>query len=237
MFREGFLSKLGIAYLVASAFSMFSWGQSPAGAPLPPLTRDELIDLCKRPIFRSHPDRVLDDFVRKYKIAFLPTKRDVLYLQQNGVPSVITDQLKFNFASRIMYRVCQFTSSTPADSSFTEVLNTQLETTRFVLKTPGSLLFDKTFDPVPCPAAGPSQVDLAQYPHVGYVLIMGAVDPDENIPAKRNITARLVFVSLQQQATSIVPPLTISTSGPAGFPEAAKQIATWSIKEVENQVN
>jgi hypothetical protein len=225
-----------IVFGLMLACSISCNGQIQSGAPSPPLTRDELVDLCKRPIFRDHPDKVLEDFIRKYKIAFLPTKRDIAYLNENGVSKSITDQLKYNFASRIMYRVCQFTASSPQDSSFTEVLNTRLEATRFKIKTPGSLLYDKTFDPVPCPTGGLSVADLNQYPHVGYVLIMGAVDADEQNPVKRNITARLVFVSREQQAMSIVPPLTVEANGSADFDKVAKQIAEWSIREVENQV-
>jgi hypothetical protein len=209
--------------------------QQPSGAPLVPLTPDELIFLCARPIFRDHPERVLNDFVRKNKIAFLPTKREITFLLQNGVPKSITDELKFNFASRIMYRVCEFEASKAEDRSFTQVLDTQLETTRFVLKAPGSLLFDKTFNPVTCPASGPSQEDIQQFPHVGYVLIMGAVDPDKDNPNNRTITARLVFVSKEQQKTSITTPLVITVKSDE-FSRAARQIAEWSIRTVEGEV-
>src|SRR5262245_7064331 len=105
--------------------------QSPSGAPRPPLTRDEIIDLFARPILRQHPEQVLNDFIRPNKIAFLPTKREIAILRNNGVPESITDELKYNFASRIMYRVCEFEASTPDDQSFTSLLNTVLETTRF----------------------------------------------------------------------------------------------------------
>ena len=39
-----------------------------------PLTGDELIDMFARPIFRDNPQRALNDFIRRNKIAFLPTR-------------------------------------------------------------------------------------------------------------------------------------------------------------------
>jgi hypothetical protein len=209
--------------------------QQPA-MPLAPLTRDELIDLCSRPIFRANPEQVLNEFVRPNKIAFLPTKREVKYLLDNGVPKIITDQLKYNFASRIMYRVCEFTVSRTEDGSFTQILNTQLETERLTLKTPGTLLYDKKFDPVVCPSSGPTEQDLLEFPHVGYVTIRGAVDSVPGDPNKRSITARLVFVSRDQQAMSVVKPLVLDVSSTTNFPTAAKTIAEWSIHSVEEEV-
>ena len=198
-------------------------------AALPPLTPDDLIDLSARP-------SLLDEYVRKYKIAFLPAKQDVAYLSENGVPRAVTSELKRNFASRITYRVCRFTTADPQDSSFTETLTKQFETAKLEWKHSENLFFTNAFDPVPCGAAGPGRADLNRHPHVGYVLVMGAIDRNPQNPAKRNITAHLVFASREQPATEIVPPLIFRAHAPADSSKDAQRIESWSVKQVKDQL-
>ncbi len=53
-------------------------------AAWPPLTREDLVDLS------AQPSRALDDYVRKYKIAFFPGKQDLAFLNDHGVPRDVT---------------------------------------------------------------------------------------------------------------------------------------------------
>ena len=192
-------------------------------AAWPPLTRDDLVDLAGR------PGNLLDDYITKYKIAFFPGKQDLEFLNDHGVPRDVTSKLDRNFASRIMYRVCQFTGPEDENSAFTAILNKQFETAKFDWKHSEALLYSKPFDPAPCGPTGPSQADLEKYPHVGYVLVMGAID-------RQNITAHLVFLSREEPPSDVAPPLTVPSHGNAGFPKAATRIMEWSVKQVKDQL-
>jgi hypothetical protein len=207
-----------------------------AQGSIPPLTRDELIDMCQRPIFQQNPQRVINDFIRINKITFLPTKATVKYLNDNGVPKIITDELKYNFASHIVFRICEFE---PADSTslrFTKTLNTIMEQQRMSLKEENGLLKDKTFEPVPAGSKGPARQELLDNPHSGYVLIMGDIENQQG-SQKKLVTVRLAFISRMQALMSIAPPIKISMNNTPSSREAvAKQIVRWSIKEVEDQI-
>jgi hypothetical protein len=182
---------------------------------------------------------ILNEFIRKNQIAFLPTKHVIEELKKKRVPEMITNELKFNFASRIVYRVCQFEPVDGAGAEFTTRLNTSLERTKFegVRGDSGHLLFAKSFDPVPAGPTGPTLEELENHPHVGYVLIMGRVDDDLQFPGKRMVTARLVFVSKVQNRMSLGPPLTKQLDNSLeSMKRVADQIAEWSIKAVEMQI-
>ncbi len=191
-------------------------------AAWPPLTREDLVDLS------AHSADLLGDYVRNYKIAFFPGKQDLEFLNDHGVARDITREVKRNFASRVQYRVCQFSGPDGVMSPLTEILNKQFETAKFNWKSSGTLLFSPPVNPLPCGPAGPTRADLNRVPHIGYVLVMGAVNQDQ-------ITARLVFVSREEPASNIAAPLAIPNAGPENFPKAAKRIADWSIKQVKDQ--
>jgi hypothetical protein len=214
-----------------------SFAQEGRQVPLAPLTRDELIDLFRRPMFRRNPEFVLRELIQPNKVAFLPTRATVRYLNQNGVPVAITQQLKFNFASRIVYRVCDFEPVDNGGREFARVLNTTLEQRRIRFKEMGGLLGDKVFEPVPCGPTGPTREELEFRPHTGYVLVMGDLEPNQPDPGKISITARLVFVSRVQERMSVTEPLTITIpDNRQAKLDAASRIARWSIEALEAEI-
>jgi hypothetical protein len=203
-----------------------------------PLTKEELIDLCQRPYFRKNPDRVMEDWVKRNKIAFLPTKKTIAYLESNGVPLEITGQLKNFFASRISYRVCKFEPKEGVGGNFSRRLLRQMEMARIKLRnSPGDFLYEKGFDPTIAEPNGPTQQELNQNPLVGYVIIMGDVERTEANSGKITITARLAYVSRLHQRDVITAPLIVETTlSDSEQNSAAKKIAEWSIRAVEDAV-
>jgi hypothetical protein len=203
---------------------------------LSPLTKEELVVLFQRQIFRDNPERVLNNFVRVNKIAFLPTKSVVRFLNESGVPRLVTDELKHNFADRLIYRVCQFTPVDGGGRQFTQKLITEMEDVKFVFReAQGSLLRGKTFDPVPAPPDGPSPSEIAENPHNYYVLVMGDITSQGN---RKTVTARLFFLARGQPREAITRSLVINNMSNSieSQRQIARQIGRWATTAVENEI-
>jgi len=206
------------------------------GDGLTPLSKAELIDLLQQPIFRDNPDEVLKRFVRPNKIAFLPTRQVREELSRAGVPETILEELSANFASTIVYRVARFKPTDGLGGDFTRTLIFRLENVKFVTRgAPGHVLFGKTFNPLPTGPDGPTREELLENPRKGYVVIMGQIDTKEG--NEKTISARLAFVSVDQQLMSIAQPQRKEIAWtPSSIEQAAEEIAQWSIQEVERQL-
>jgi hypothetical protein len=204
---------------------------------LKPLTRDNLVDVCQRPDLKEHPDLILNDFVRRFKISFLPTKQQKAYLRSNKVPDLIISELKNNFACRLVYRVCKFEPVDGIGEEFTSILNSTLETERLITqaKSDSGILRDKIFEPVPSGPTGPSSQELAKFPNTGYLLIMGEIRNQPNSQNK-TVIARLVFVSKVQERMSIASIEKTMANTLMSRKNIAKEIARWSIEELERQI-
>lgn len=204
--------------------------------PLAPLTQEELIDLMQNPVYRQNPSWVLNDFIKVNKIAFLPTHSTIRFLRANGVPEIITRELKYHFSSQITYRVCEFRQNGTSGAGITSRLNTALERRRIELKNAQSgILSDKMFNPIPCGSTGVTPAELDQ-PHIAYVLLMGEIDQGSQANRSR-VTARLVFVSQRQNYISITQPMTIDVVHTTqGWQDAVNRVAEWSIRAIENEI-
>ena len=226
-----YVLKRGWTIVLAMVFGLpIAVGATAAQEQNVPLTRDELVNLCRQGF--NDPDKVLNDFVRRDKIAFLPTKKVVSFLNNNGCPARITDELKHNFASRLVYRVCKF-DPPEEGGEFARLLSRKLGEVKGLLRRQGDLLSDKTFDPALAHSDGMTQEELNSRPHDGFLLIMGVIETGSN--NQRSVTARLVFMSKVQGRTEIISPKQLSLTN-ASRETIAKQIARWSIEEVENQI-
>ena len=231
------MKRLRVAWKVMACALLFT-GVAPGPLlgqePLAPLTRDELIDMFARPIFRDNPQRALNDFIRRNKIAFLPTRSAREYLIRNGVPEEVVKELKHNFASRIVYRVCDFEPDDEA-RQFSRTLRDEFGATRILMKAdPNSLLRDKQFNPLPCGPRGLGAEEVSF--HTGYVMLLGDVGA---VPQAGHITVttRLVFKSRTQETMIVTTPFVRTIERSTTSKNAlAHEISRWAIEIVEEEV-
>lgn len=202
-----------------------------AGQTFTPLTEQELILIFQRPDLRNNPSHVLHDFVEVNKIAFLPTRAVRSRLVAAGVPQAVTNQLRYNFASRVTYRVCTFEGDNTLGSQLAATVSDQLSEHRIVWKTPTQLLADKSFDPVLCPSTGPTRQEVVADPHNSVLAVLGRLESTGG--NQWRMTAHLVFFSPSFQRMEVTSRVFPFAAVAADLRRVAKEIAHWSIQAAE----
>lgn len=110
-----FLPTLALACLLVVPLATETSAQ--ANGPKP-LTKDILVRLATDSIFGKNPDWIINEWVRKLRIGFLPTRAVRAELIAAGVPDKVVASLPRQFAEKAEIRVFEFDCTRCTDSPF-----------------------------------------------------------------------------------------------------------------------